>query len=112
LDACCCVRLPLMTGFRVALALAGAIALATPAARAPLTLARAFAIARRANPDLQEAAARADAADGVLARARAELYPTLAFNSNYQASDNPLRKFTFLLAQNVLNPVTLFNSAT
>ena len=101
-----------MASLRAALAFLAAVGAGAPVVpHPPLTLSGALALARRANPDLKEAAARADAADSLLSRARAELYPSLAVNVNYQASDNPLRKFSFLLAQNVLNPATLFAAA-
>ena len=81
------------------------------AAAQDLTLARVLALSRRACPDLRAAGARAAAADFLLARARKEIYPSLALNVNYQASNNALRKFTFLLAQNVLDPAQLFGAA-
>lgn len=89
------------------------IAAATPPpvlAPPPLTLALALEATRQSNPDLEEAAKRVTSADYILERARAELYPQLTFNANYQASNNALRKFSYLLGQNVTNPNLLFNA--
>lgn len=74
-----------------------------------LTLLEVVQLALAANPDLQSAAERTQYAEEVLARARADFFPVLAFNENYQTSDNPLRKFSFLLSQGQTNPGLLFN---
>ncbi len=74
-----------------------------------LTLEEAIQLTLGANPDLQSAAERTHYAGEVLARARADFFPVLAFNENYQISDNPLRKFSYLLSQGISDPATLFN---
>jgi outer membrane protein len=82
----------------------------TPADPPPeLSLLEVVQMALAANPDLQSARERTQYAEQVLARARADFFPTLGFNENYQSSNNPLRKFTFLLSQGVSNPNQLFN---
>jgi outer membrane protein TolC len=63
---------------------------------AELSLEEAIRLAFEANPDLRAASERTQIAEATLARARAEFYPTLALNQEYQASDNPLQVFSFL----------------
>jgi outer membrane protein len=75
---------------------------------AELTLEEAISMTFHANPDLQSAQERTRIAEEVLANARAQFFPILASNAAYQASDNPLRKFSFLLSQGVADPNTLF----
>ncbi len=82
---------------------------AGPEAAAPeLTLAEALQLTANANPDLQSALERTRIAEAVLGNARAQFFPILASNTAYQATDNPLRKFTFLLSQGVADPQLLF----
>jgi outer membrane protein len=73
-----------------------------------LGLTEAILMAWSANPDFKSAAARADLAEEMIARARADLFPTIALNVDYAESDNALRKFTYLLSEGKLNPQVLF----
>jgi outer membrane protein TolC len=74
-----------------------------------LTLEDAIHLTLGANPDLRSASEHTHYAAEVLARARADFFPVLAFNQNYQASDNPLNKFSYLLSQGIRDPNVLFN---
>ncbi len=78
----------------------------TPAA---FTLQEAFQAALAANPDLQAARERTRIAEAVLARARAEYYPSLVWNESYLASNNPLNRFSYLLQQGAIDPALLFS---
>jgi outer membrane protein TolC len=51
---------------------------------------------------------RARIAEATLDRARDDFYPLLSVNENYQASNNLLRKFQFLLLEGQKNPLVLF----
>jgi outer membrane protein len=73
-----------------------------------LTLEEAIQLTLTANPDLQAALLRTQIAEQALANARAQFFPYLASNTEYQDSNNPLRKFSFLLNQGVVTPHTLF----
>jgi outer membrane protein TolC len=73
-----------------------------------LTLEEAIQLTFTANPDLQAALLRTRIAEEALANARAQFFPFLASNTEYQESNNPLRKFTFLLNQGVASPHGLF----
>jgi len=74
-----------------------------------LTLVEAIHQTLLANPDLQSATERMRIADEALARARADFFPLLAFNENYQASSNDAQKFSFFTSEGILNPAFLFN---
>jgi outer membrane protein TolC len=76
---------------------------------AGFTLNEAFQAALAANPDLQAARERTRIAEAVLARARADYYPTLVWNENYLASNNPLNRFSYLLQQGATDPFLLFS---
>jgi len=73
-----------------------------------LTLDGVIHMTLEANPDLQSALERTQIAESALARARADFFPTLTLNANYQASNNPFRKFEYLLSQDQQNPNVLF----
>jgi outer membrane protein len=64
-----------------------------------LTLAMVIDMTLAANPDLQTASARAQLAEATIARARADFFPLLGLNENYQASNNLFRRFGFILSQ-------------
>jgi outer membrane protein TolC len=83
-------------------------AVVAEAAPGELTLAEAIKLTLDANPDLQSAVERTQIAEEALANARAQFFPTLAFNQEYQVANNPLRKFVFQLEQGVDNPQNLF----
>jgi outer membrane protein TolC len=73
-----------------------------------LTLEEAIQLTFSANPDLQAALLRTQIADEALANARAQFFPLLASNTEFQSSSNPLRKFVFELEQGIVNPQDLF----
>jgi outer membrane protein TolC len=73
-----------------------------------LSLTDAIGLASAANPDVKSALERTRIAEAVLANARAQFYPTLTAIQEYQVSDNPLREFSYLLSQGVVDPNQLF----
>jgi outer membrane protein TolC len=77
-------------------------------APAELTLAEAIQLTFDANPDLKSALERTHIAEELLANARAQFFPILAVNEEYQVSNNPLRKFVYELEQGVADPNRLF----
>ncbi len=74
-----------------------------------LTLQDAIDLTLAANPDLQSAVERTMLAEDLLARARADFFPTLSLSQGFEDSNNDLRKFTFFLSQNQNSPTQLFN---
>lgn len=77
----------------------------------PISLVNMIRLAWDANPDFKAAEFRADMADEQLARARADLFPNLTANFDAGRTDNPLRKFSYLLSEGKTNPAVLFNAA-
>ncbi len=74
-------------------------AAAEEAPEGPLTLEELIRLALDHNPDLESARYRVARAEAMLARARAEFFPTLTLSENYSVSDNPVMAFMFKLNQ-------------
>jgi outer membrane protein len=80
-----------------------------PAAATHLTVERAVEEALTASPELDQIAARMQAADELVRQAESNFYPRLVLSEDYSTTDNPVYGMMDIINQRRLTPNTNFN---